>query len=278
MRITVLIENTSDDARLAAEHGLSMLAEDGGNALLFDTGDSGRFVDNARVLGRDLTRVRAVALSHNHYDHTRGYLRFVREFGAGHTLYLAANFFKVCMWDGGEELGNCLVPTTGPLDAAKLSELGVNHRLVYRDVHPVEEFPGAYLVGNLERLCSFEKPDETNFVYEAGEFKVDLYRDEQVLALKTERGLAILTGCAHTGVCSIVETVKKRFPGERVSAVIGGTHLVACDDERIGKTAEYLKNSGIQFIGGCHCTGERGLCAFGKEGFATPGCGFTLEV
>ncbi len=278
MKLTVLIENTSNDARLVPEHGLSVLVENGGNAMLFDTGDSGRFVDNAKTLGKDLGRVRAVALSHNHYDHTRGYLRFAEEFGMSHTLYLSSRFFKTCMWDGGDELGGYLIPTTGPLGAEKLSEMRADYRLIYRDIHPVEELEGAFLVNNLERLCGFERPDETNFVYEAGELKTDLYRDEQALALRTERGLCILTGCAHTGVCSIIETVRKRFPGEKIAAVLGGTHLVACDDDRIEKTAEYLKNSGIQFIGGCHCTGERGLCAFAQRGFATPGCGFTLEV
>jgi 7,8-dihydropterin-6-yl-methyl-4-(beta-D-ribofuranosyl)aminobenzene 5'-phosphate synthase len=50
MRITTLVENNAMDGRddLTPEFGLSLLIETGPTTVLFDTGASGVFVDNAR--------------------------------------------------------------------------------------------------------------------------------------------------------------------------------------------------------------------------------------
>ena len=40
-------------------------------------GHSGAFVKNAAKLGRDLSALELVALSHGHYDHTGGFLRLL---------------------------------------------------------------------------------------------------------------------------------------------------------------------------------------------------------
>ena len=79
LKITTLIENQPDEAgALAFEHGLSLYIEFAGKRLLFDTGQTGAFVDNARKLGVDLTTLDAVVLSHGHYDHSGGILAFSR--------------------------------------------------------------------------------------------------------------------------------------------------------------------------------------------------------
>ena len=55
-----------------AEHGLSIFLEtDNGNYLL-DTGAGKTIINNALVLQIDLKTIKAVILSHNHYDHTGG--------------------------------------------------------------------------------------------------------------------------------------------------------------------------------------------------------------
>ena len=76
--VTVLVENTVHGRELMAEHGLAFHIQAGSDSLLFDTGQSTLLVQNARILGVDLTQLRAVALSHGHYDHTGG-LRAVWE-------------------------------------------------------------------------------------------------------------------------------------------------------------------------------------------------------
>ena len=80
MEIVTLIENTSLDSRLFAEHGLSLYIEAQGLCLLFDMGPSKAFLYNAAYLNVDIAQVDAAVVSHAHYDH-----------GGGLEPFLAAN-------------------------------------------------------------------------------------------------------------------------------------------------------------------------------------------
>ena len=53
MKITCLTENTSVNNDIKAEHGLSLFIETKGHKILFDTGASGVFADNAAAMGID---------------------------------------------------------------------------------------------------------------------------------------------------------------------------------------------------------------------------------
>ena len=72
--ITTLVENTvfMGPKRLKGEHGLSFLIEKDGHKLLFDTGQTGIFAENAAILGVNPAEISTVVLSHGHYDHTGG--------------------------------------------------------------------------------------------------------------------------------------------------------------------------------------------------------------
>ena len=63
MRVSVLIENTARKPGLTAEHGLSLYIETGTLRLLFDTGATGAFAENAVKMGVDLSKVDGLILS-----------------------------------------------------------------------------------------------------------------------------------------------------------------------------------------------------------------------
>ena len=62
MKIITLVENTVENEKCIAEHGLSIYIE----KLLLDTGQTDAVVKNAEVLNIDLSAVDTVILSHGH--------------------------------------------------------------------------------------------------------------------------------------------------------------------------------------------------------------------
>ena len=77
MIVKVLSENTASSEKFGCEHGLSLYIETDTNKILFDTGASGLFAENAKKLGVDLTKVNLSVLSHGHYDHGGGLKTFL---------------------------------------------------------------------------------------------------------------------------------------------------------------------------------------------------------
>ena len=77
MKCTVLVENTSLNEHYRCEHGLSLFIETAGQRILFDTGQSDLFAENAEKLGVDLSQVDFAVISHGHYDHGGGIQKFL---------------------------------------------------------------------------------------------------------------------------------------------------------------------------------------------------------
>jgi len=88
---------------------------------------------------------------------------------------------------------------------------------------------------------------------------------EQALIISTDRGLIIITGCAHPGILNIVEKAGQLFD-EKILFVLGGFHLVESTEAEISTLIETLQNTGIDYIAPCHCTGETARKMF-KESF-----------
>ena len=78
MKWTVLSDNRSSDSHLSTEHGLSILLETEQHKILLDTGASDVFIQNAELLGVNLSDVDYVFISHGHSDHAGG-LRYFLE-------------------------------------------------------------------------------------------------------------------------------------------------------------------------------------------------------
>ena len=81
-----------------------------------------------------------------------------------------------------------------------------------------------------------------------------------------EQGLVLIGGCFHCGAVNMLETVKRRWYGVPILAVIGGFHFsggnpktLNCPAELITAQAKELKYSGAEKIYACHCTGFKGF-------------------
>lgn len=91
--IHILIDDRPSSAgneapKLLPEHGFSLYFEHLGKKWLLDTGASSQFINNAKNLGIDLSKVDHLVLSHVHYDHTGG-LRSFLEINDRAPVYLS---------------------------------------------------------------------------------------------------------------------------------------------------------------------------------------------
>jgi 7,8-dihydropterin-6-yl-methyl-4-(beta-D-ribofuranosyl)aminobenzene 5'-phosphate synthase len=79
---------------------------------------------------------------------------------------------------------------------------------------------------------------------------------ELSLAMKTEKGIVLVTGCSHSKVEEIVRATKA-FLGANIDLVEGGFHLLPYDAAYITKIAYLMKDDlGVRRVAPAHCTGN----------------------
>lgn len=259
--ITTLIENNpGEHLALQHEHGLSFLLEHNGTRILFDSGQGRRFLDNARELHLDLRSVDHVVLSHGHYDHTNGLPYLVNEVTGEFKLHLHTDFFdRKYATDGLSHI------YLGPsFDREWLSEERIDLERV--DGTGYEVGTGIHLVTAFENLHPRETKNPRFIVKRPGDGKMEIddFRDEVSIVLETEPGLIVLVGCSHPGIMNMSSTIKKRF-NRPIHAVLGGTHLVEAQGERLNEALQYLTGDGIDILGPSHCTGSIAMDVLSKE-------------
>jgi 7,8-dihydropterin-6-yl-methyl-4-(beta-D-ribofuranosyl)aminobenzene 5'-phosphate synthase len=99
---------------------------------------------------------------------------------------------------------------------------------------------------------------------------------EQSLIVETDKGLVVMTGCAHPGIVEIV--LKAKSFGD-VYLVIGGFHLGDKSAREVETVIAELKQLGVRKVAPSHCTGEKAIAqfkaAFGAD-FIQAGVGLSI--
>lgn len=265
MKITILDENSVIFASpFSGEHGFSALVEDGENKILFDTGKTEIFAKNAEFMDIDVFEPDIIALSHGHYDHTGGILHMIRTFQeaeekgiqawdknnktriVAHTELFRKRYARED--DGLRYIGN---PFTRE-DLEKYFSITLTSE-------PVKLSENIVFLGEINRIFDFEDSgDWSVYPDEKGDkgFTTDTIPDDTALALRTDKGIFVLTGCSHSGICSVVEQAKTAFGEEQdIIGLMGGLHLAGLPDEKVRKTGEYLRDNVKGRIYPGHCTG-----------------------
>ena len=124
----------------------------------------------------------------------------------------------------------------------------------------------------------YESAEITNGVYTTGEMGRGII--EQGLAVRTTKGLVVITGCAHPRIAEIARRAKEVVGGE-VHLVLGGFHLGSASEARIKKIIADFRQLGVQKVAPCHCTGDKAIGLFREtygEDFVQTGAGTILTV
>jgi 7,8-dihydropterin-6-yl-methyl-4-(beta-D-ribofuranosyl)aminobenzene 5'-phosphate synthase len=78
---------------------------------------------------------------------------------------------------------------------------------------------------------------------------------EQGLCLQTEKGVVLITGCAHPGIVEMVRAAKDAAAGN-VYAALGGFHTRDASEDEIAGIVDELRSLGVERVGPCHCSGD----------------------
>jgi 7,8-dihydropterin-6-yl-methyl-4-(beta-D-ribofuranosyl)aminobenzene 5'-phosphate synthase len=253
MRITTLIENHTNETKpeLQAEHGVSFYIEHQRHVYISDVGQSGKFAQNAAMLGIDLARVEALVISHHHYDHGGGLSTFFDE-NSSAMVYLRAapGDFNYIAEDSEGQVRYIGLDK----DLVKAHE----HRFVTLDENR-EVLPGLHLLVDIPNL--YPKPSgDQRLKMQQGVLKApDTFEHELVTVVEAQDGLIVLTGCAHNGVLNMIAAAQQAFPKKPITGVIGGFHLGHEDENAIKKVGEELLALDIPAIFSGHCTGDKAV-------------------
>lgn len=263
--ITVLADNDVVEAipkGLHGEWGFAAAVDD----VLWDTGQSGVVTDNAARLGIDFD-FDTMVLSHGHFDHTGG-LREVLARLDEPDLYCHPDVWKPRYL----EVEGDLVEMGMPFTRERIED----EANIIEHTDPVEVADGIHALGEIPR----EHEEATVGVVEGENgYVADDIPDDQALAVETDDGVALVLGCGHAGLQNTIDHAES-VVGDDVKYVIGGTHLVAFDDETTHRVADQLEGQ-LELFAGTHCTGKDAQRIFSDrfpEAFETIGVGSVLQV
>jgi 7,8-dihydropterin-6-yl-methyl-4-(beta-D-ribofuranosyl)aminobenzene 5'-phosphate synthase len=253
MKLTVLLDNnTLIDRYFQGEPGVSYFIEVDGKKILFDVGYSDTFIRNAQKLNINLRDVDFVVLSHGHLDHTWGIVPLIQ-------LYTEGILEQFDVKRPGLVAHPLALSRKKNRDTTEIGSLITEERLAgYFDLQfsrePKQLTERLLFLGEIERTNNFEARKAMGRIVENGRERDDTLLDDSAIVYKSLKGLVIITGCSHSGICNIVEYARKVCGDQRVIDIIGGFHLLNPNREQLQGTIEYLKAINPKIIHACHCT------------------------
>jgi 7,8-dihydropterin-6-yl-methyl-4-(beta-D-ribofuranosyl)aminobenzene 5'-phosphate synthase len=284
LKIITLLDNLTQSAGPVGHWGFSTLLEYNATGrrrrVLLDTGsDRDCFLRNLKELKIDLAGLDAIVLSHGHYDHTSTTVEAVKAAGGVKVFAHPSAFSPAFVVDEKGERRKISIP-----EGKGLAEIEAAGGQVVLSRTPVEVISGVWATGEVPRR-SFETILELGrsrlVKVEGGSENQDTIPDDLSLFLK-EKGVGIVavTGCAHSGPLNILSHIEN-ITGERVKAMIGGTHLTGRSSEYTSKTIDGLRRFDLQILSPCHCTGFKAMAELSRSfpaSFELNYSGKTLEL
>ncbi len=242
MKITTLTDNLVYKNSLCAEHGLSLYIELEDNIILFDTGQSDIFYNNSKILGKDISKVNHLIISHGHYDHTGGIDTFLEQNHIA-NIYLMHSALNT-KYNGKRYIG---------IKKSIINKLSNCNRVIEPDsnIHKIDN--NIYLINSITRRYPAEVSNSLLTEID-GKLIKDPFIDEQFMIIKRDKGVVVITGCSHNGILNILEETKALF-NLPIYALIGGIHTKGSSNEYIQTITNYLKNETIEKLALSHCTG-----------------------
>jgi len=164
---------------------------------------------------------------------------------------------------------------TGGLD----SFLEMNPRVV---VYLPESFPEKFKArvrAHGAKIVEVERPLKIcENVYSTGQLGRMI--KEQSLVIRTNKGMIVMTGCAHPGIVKMIAPARDLIRDD-ILLVMGGFHLEWATKGKIEKVISAFKQWQVRYVGPCHCIGHKGRALFEKhfgDGYINVGAGKVITL
>ena len=245
-KITILSTMLSDFH--TGEWGFSAMIEVDGERILFDAGSrENTVVQNAKELSINLDNIDNIFLSHNHKDHTGGLITLKKEYpNSFKKAHVGEGIFYSRPNAEGDD--NYILSNKNTLE--NLGIKFISHK------NPTQPIPGLWTTGQVPR-----KYDEKNWsgvskmIDSKGNIVEDIIPEDQSLFFDTENGIVLISGCGHAGLANTLDYVQKIIPGRPIYKIIGGFHLLKLNNDKLEWTAKKMREAGVNYFVGAHCTG-----------------------
>jgi 7,8-dihydropterin-6-yl-methyl-4-(beta-D-ribofuranosyl)aminobenzene 5'-phosphate synthase len=258
LKLTILVEDSvsMEKPDLIAKHGLSFLVEtriaDANSKILMDVGPPPDIAfQNADIVNADVRKVDAIVISHGHYDHAGALLEILKRIGQPTLVVTHPKAFdpKFACKPNLKFIGL-------EFDQSQVRAAG-GRLLLARN--PIKIANGVTTSGEVVRETSCEETEEF-WTVEDEHFIKDPIIDDQALFIDlNDKGLVVITGCAHSGIINTVKHAQKITGINHVYAIIGGLHLAKTDEDTIQASINELLRINPKSIYPCHCTGSKAI-------------------
>lgn len=271
---------------LLAEHGLSFLIDVKGQneKFLMDAGITElTLMENIQRMKIDTSTITKIVLSHGHPDHIMSMTKVIKEIAGvpkPQNWPVKTTDSEIGKWMDKQKIpvvchsaafrerwkafpdGTKYGPMITPINEWE----AVGAKIVVSD-GPYQLADGCWTTGEVPRE-TFEK---------AGTPKIFTYRDEEgfhrdfvdddlaIAVIVKNKGLVVISGCAHSGIINTVNQAKRISGEERVYGIIGGFHLISSTPEEIQLTIDEVKALSPHIIVPTHCTGFPAIVQFATQ-------------
>ncbi|MDV2685196.1 MBL fold metallo-hydrolase [Alkalihalophilus lindianensis] len=253
MELRILVDNnTLIDNYYIGEPALSIFIQEGNNRILFDTGYSDAFIKNAHKMGIDLTDLDFISFSHGHPDHTWGMADLFKLYMEAKNMKEGVVFPKIIghpitfeskLHDEAGELGSLL----------SYNKLKKSFKvLLSREPYWISD--KLVFLGEVKRKFDYEGHEIIGKVSTDNEEYDDHILDDTALVYRAKEGLVIIVGCAHSGICNIIEYAKEVCGEDRILDIIGGFHLLNPTENQLINTCNYISEIKPTSLHASHCT------------------------
>jgi 7,8-dihydropterin-6-yl-methyl-4-(beta-D-ribofuranosyl)aminobenzene 5'-phosphate synthase len=229
-------------------------------------------LNNIELVKADPGKVRALIVSHGHFDHWGGLMGFLDKY----RDQLPAD---LKLYAGGEDnfchrvapIGNGQFTDFGTLDRRELAARRITTVLCET---PTVVEGHAFTTGKIKR-ASIEKVLPNSFVefksqdglgcdashYTSAELRGKIVPDEHVHEHATcfnvkDKGLVVISSCGHVGIVNSVRQAQEVAGVQKVHAVVGGFHLGPAPKDYLDQVVAELKKLEPDVVIPMHCSGN----------------------